>query len=545
MRKSVFALAVIILFGSALSASADVLGGKKIFYIDSGYDISGRKEVEAILVKKSDRIYFYADVSWWNFVFQEEVLKSLDQLGREFDQTIYPNLISAYGDEPNPGIDGDPAITVLIHPMKKGSGGYFRSADEYSKILVSDSNQREMLYLNSEHITSLLAKSFLAHEFVHLITFNQKENKNNVVEEVWLNEMRAEYAPTFLGYDDIFENSNLENRLQNFAENPSESLTEWRGTKSNYGSINLFAQYIFGNYGLSLLSDSIRSEYVGIESIDYALKKNGFSETFSDVFTNWTITVLINDCAYGQKYCLSNPNLKDFHINPKISFLPMAGESTLTLSDIVQVWAGNWYKVIGGNGNLTFKFQSQEPVFKVPYIILSNSGNHRIGFLKQGEDLAVDNFGSEVRAFYLLPTAQSIENKKPFYSFSWTASNSKNQQGESELIEGLLAQIETLKNQIAQAQAKINAILGKSDYCDISSVRFGQSGEEVKCLQQFLKNQGVYPEGLTTGYFGPLTKKAVARFQEKYAAEILTPLGLVSGTGFVGPNTKAKIRELM
>ena len=73
------------------------------------------------------------------------------------------------------------------------------------------------------------------------------------------------------------------------------------------------------------------------------------------------------------------------------------------------------------------------------------------------------------------------------------------------------------------------------------------ANSQVTCLQQFLKNQGadIYPEGLVTGYFGNLTRLAVKRFQEKYASEILTPLGLSSGTGYVGLRTRAKINLII
>jgi peptidoglycan hydrolase-like protein with peptidoglycan-binding domain len=61
----------------------------------------------------------------------------------------------------------------------------------------------------------------------------------------------------------------------------------------------------------------------------------------------------------------------------------------------------------------------------------------------------------------------------------------------------------------------------------------------VTCLQEWLaKNPVMYPEGLVTGYFGPLTLQAVERLQ--------TSLGIVSsgdatttGFGMVGPRTRA------
>ena len=71
----------------------------------------------------------------------------------------------------------------------------------------------------------------------------------------------------------------------------------------------------------------------------------------------------------------------------------------------------------------------------------------------------------------------------------------------------------------------------------------GSSGDQVTALQNFLKSQGssVYPEGLVTGYFGPLTREAVERFQEKHGiANEGDP-----GYGFAGPKTRAKINSLL
>ncbi len=72
----------------------------------------------------------------------------------------------------------------------------------------------------------------------------------------------------------------------------------------------------------------------------------------------------------------------------------------------------------------------------------------------------------------------------------------------------------------------------------------GASGDDVTALQGLLIKEG-FLTGSATGYFGALTKAAVIKFQEKYAAEILTPVGLMAGTGSVGPATMAKVNQLL
>jgi peptidoglycan hydrolase-like protein with peptidoglycan-binding domain len=80
----------------------------------------------------------------------------------------------------------------------------------------------------------------------------------------------------------------------------------------------------------------------------------------------------------------------------------------------------------------------------------------------------------------------------------------------------------------------------------VAPLRIGVKNQDVTKLQIFLaRDPSLYPEGLVTGYFGPLTKQAVIRFQEKYTDEILKPLALSHGTGFVGSATLKKLNELV
>ena len=76
-------------------------------------------------------------------------------------------------------------------------------------------------------------------------------------------------------------------------------------------------------------------------------------------------------------------------------------------------------------------------------------------------------------------------------------------------------------------------------------LKIGSSGKEVEALQKILINEGLWNSEVgATGYFGPITKRALSAFQEKYHLEILKPLGLKSGTGYFGKQTASYLKKL-
>jgi hypothetical protein len=77
------------------------------------------------------------------------------------------------------------------------------------------------------------------------------------------------------------------------------------------------------------------------------------------------------------------------------------------------------------------------------------------------------------------------------------------------------------------------------------NLKLGSKGEDVKALQILLIQEGVYPEAKITGRFDKFTKAAVARFQEKYATEILKPSKLTRGTGYFGRFSRMKANAIL
>lgn len=83
-------------------------------------------------------------------------------------------------------------------------------------------------------------------------------------------------------------------------------------------------------------------------------------------------------------------------------------------------------------------------------------------------------------------------------------------------------------------------------------LKLGDRGADVRLLQQILNRDietrvagsGIGSPGLESDYFGALTKAAVIKFQYKYRAEVLYPVGLLGSTGYVGSMSRAKLTAL-
>ncbi|MDP7367869.1 MAG: peptidoglycan-binding protein [Candidatus Pacebacteria bacterium] len=103
-------------------------------------------------------------------------------------------------------------------------------------------------------------------------------------------------------------------------------------------------------------------------------------------------------------------------------------------------------------------------------------------------------------------------------------------------IKTLQEQVKELKSELAEAKIKIKFT---------ETLYRGISGDKVIELQEFLKQfPDIYPEGLVTGYFGPLTETAVQKLQEKH--DIVSG-GTTATTGYgqVGPKTRAQLNSLL
>ncbi len=115
----------------------------------------------------------------------------------------------------------------------------------------------------------------------------------------------------------------------------------------------------------------------------------------------------------------------------------------------------------------------------------------------------------------------------------------------SNMIATYKKQLADLQGQLSQyvppSPATTNSSTSGSTSCIplTSDLQKGDSGTAVTYLTGVLAGEGLLPQSQST--FDDAVYQAVVAYQEKYADQILTPLGLTAGTGYVGSSTRAFI----
>ncbi|MFH1611655.1 MAG: IPT/TIG domain-containing protein [bacterium] len=467
--------------GNALAAS---VGDTVNFYTDSHYDISGRGNVDASLRVISDRIYFYIEDEYWESLKNQKssFLTRVEDLAYEFDNVIYPIERSVFGSEWSPGIDNDEKITVLISQLVDDAGGYFRVYDNYPKNILSKSNEREMVYINTSAMFDPRVNAFLAHEFQHLITFYQKTILYNLDEDIWLNEARSEYATTLCGYNDKYAGSHLADRVDSFWDFPTDSLTEWQNNPADYSVATLFLHYLVDHYGDQIITKMMMNDKVGIESIEQALDDLNYEEDFTDIFADWTVANYLNNCdvADGQ-YCYKDENLtyERLHTDYSASY---SGFPNLIVSrsSAAKNWSPRWYRFRQGTEmetdrdtlKLEFKGIGESAEFYVPYIIADKNNQTTVQFMSLEDEngvVYIPEFTSQNKSVVIAPfnkyKKDNFGDNESLTAFTFTASS---------VNESHMSIIEVTPSSGSVAGGYFVSLKG-SKLADVQKVNFGQS----------------------------------------------------------------------
>lgn len=317
------------------------VGDVKTFWV-SNTSTDENFQVDAELVVKSQHLYMWVEKG------EQVSRRALERSAKLFDEKIYPTNREFFGSEWTPGIDNDPRLHVL-HATGLGDtvAGYFSSADEISNKINPYSNMHEMFYINlsnNEPGTSFYDTT-LAHEFQHMIHWNEDRN-----EETWVNEGLSELAVQLNGMgreDEVMRPDQV------FASDPDVQINTWADNEASfphYGNAYLFMNYFLARYGEQATKALVADPANGLKAFDNVLEQLG-AGTANDLFADWVIANWLND----PKLSDGRWGYPDFNPDPmapaeEVDQLPVDS------SGDVHQYAADYIR-LPGSANMTIDFQ--------------------------------------------------------------------------------------------------------------------------------------------------------------------------------------------
>jgi len=215
----------------------------------------------------------------------------------EFDNNIYPTVADVFG-EPLPRGDEGKKTWILIFNIRDEAyyncsatsyiAGYFSASE-------SAENNKNIMHIDSYDWANrtgpgvdrpYLYEGVFAHEFQHLVHFDIDPD-----EPSWVDEGLADLSGFLCGYG-----HSSGHIAYYMVYHPITALTFWGGGLEDYGASYLFQLYLFEQFGgAPFVSALVQEQANGIEGIENTLAAFGFSESFDEIFDNWTIANYVDD----------------------------------------------------------------------------------------------------------------------------------------------------------------------------------------------------------------------------------------------------------
>jgi immune inhibitor A len=302
-----------------------------------------------VMAYRSDHAYF-----WFERGARPDNA-ALEKTARFFEEHIWPLNVALYGEEPNPGIDGDSRLHI-VNQSGIGAGimGAFSPEDLCPRFLCPDSNQREIIYISLEAapLGSDLYLTTLAHEQQHLYQYYVDGN-----EDRWFNEGLSQLVEHLNGFEPgLIGDYNV----SAFLKEPDHHLSGWTSDMydmgSYYGASYLFMVYLYERFGLDFIRQVANSEYNGLASVQAVLTEMGLNMTVDDVFANWILANELDDPYAGDgSYYYRTLNLPG-----PVSAVPLRGAAeSYQHTDSVNQYGAD-YLSIDQPGTYTFSFDGSD-----------------------------------------------------------------------------------------------------------------------------------------------------------------------------------------
>jgi hypothetical protein len=288
------------------------------------------------------------------------------------------------------GIDGDPKIEILAYDiLAPNVAGYFWAKDWYDQATLDRTNTQkvmtnnaEIFYIDSEltHTRSKLIYSTLAHEFQHMINFNEKTIKKGKTAASWFNELLSMLAEDMIAPKiGIVAGENeghpIDERIPVFLENyyktgVSEWLTE-HPVLLSYSNVYAFGAYLARNFGgADFLKTIMENGDVDEAAITAALARHGYPLDFDAALrgyaealvykdnTHYSFNKTVDSVINDERYTFKKFDIFKTRASGKsgpVKFLYNEGTEPLPVRGIVLETAPDWTNL---SGDISFRLSA-------------------------------------------------------------------------------------------------------------------------------------------------------------------------------------------
>lgn len=339
-------------------------GDSASFYVIDSISDSTYRTVNARLLYANDLLEMWFESP--DGVDRERLQSVADR----FAQVVAPALWEAFGREWSPGIDGSPRVAVLHLDELEEAAAYFSSNDEYPAAIEQRSNQREIVYLGLDSVDLQTDRYLhvLAHEFQHLIQWNNDPN-----EESWLDEGLAQLAELLAG-------SSGETADQWFLSETDIPLSHWPANLSesrpHYGASYLFSLYLWERYGDDFIQQLARHPDNGLAAARALLADQGVDA--DRVFADWVVANFLDDPQFEDgRYGYRGEQLRPACPREPIWELPA------NLSGSMPQYSAR-YLTFRGEGRIAVQFRGEVDLGPIP---AGSRGEQTIWWSNRGDSV--------------------------------------------------------------------------------------------------------------------------------------------------------------
>jgi len=336
--------------------------------------------------------------------------ENIDKMLEKFDTLIYPRDTTLFGkpmlqDGTTPATDrnGDGLVWLVFTSKVADKGdvaGFFVKVDFADATAEANSNEADILYINSTLPDLEAANTTIAHEFQHLLSFGAKVYRPKVAggqgtqEELWLDEGMSHFAEDASGYggDNVIL---LDQEV--FTSFNATSLLGPDDSAAMRGMAFTFVRYIFeqkggASYGsdgsitdkggAALLASIHTSDKRGVEAVaaTYGPFKGAVDGWITAIsldgrgvtdYAKYVFQPLIDDPKTGNKVGLKIRGTRKDSSGTDVTLQgPLEEDLTANVSDTIPNATGKFFKLAGQTGKVNVTVKCQEADFHYAVIKL-------------------------------------------------------------------------------------------------------------------------------------------------------------------------------